>query len=104
LAADSVSEQVTVRAIPLSEEGERQVEQTTEDGAQLRINVRIPADPVPEEEPRDGLPPLGDALSNGWDLLSTAVNAVAVAAAFVLPFLWIPLLFVLALWRRRRGS
>ncbi len=105
VAVETLREEVSVQAVPLSEEGERLVEATVEDRAQLRITV--PAEQEPEPEPvveDEGLPPLRDALSNGWSVLTSVINAIAVAVAFVLPFLWIPLLFGLGLWWRRRRS
>lgn len=105
VAADSLREEITVQAVPLGEERQRLVESTVEDRAQLRITVPDQPEPQPEPvEEDEGLPPLGDALSNGWAVLTTVANALAVVVAFALPFLWIPLLFGLALWWRRRKT
>jgi len=100
IAAESLREEISVRAVPLSAEGERVVEATAGDRAQLRINV---PEPQPEPEPEDdGLPSLGDALANGWKVLTTTANAVAVAFAFMLPFIWVPLVLAAAVWSWRR--
>ncbi len=94
-------EPILVRVVPVGDNGERVVEETIE--VERLLSVTIREDPEPEPE-REGLPSLGDALSNGWTVLSTGVNALAVAVAFFLPLLWIPLLALLFVWWRRRRS
>jgi hypothetical protein len=88
-----------VRAIPIGDDGERAVEETIELERLLSVTIREEPDPEP-----DGLPSLSDALSAGWDVLATGTNALAVAVAFFLPLLWIPLVAGLFVWWRRRRS
>ena len=103
VAVDDVREEITVRAIPLDQDGRALIEKTTQDSDQLRINVAFEPEPQPDPEPEDdGLPPLRDALSNGWNVLTTGLNALAVAGAFVLPFLWLPVLLLIGSWWWRR--
>jgi hypothetical protein len=90
---------ITVRVIPVGDDGERAVEETIEVERLLSVTIRD----EPEPEP-DGLPSLGDALEAGWSVLSTGATALAVAVAFFLPLLWIPLLAGLFVWWRRRRS
>jgi hypothetical protein len=92
-------EPITVRAIPIGDDGERAVEETIEVERLLSVTIREEPDPEP-----DGLPSLSDALSAGWDVLATGTNALAVAVAFFLPLLWIPLVAGLFVWWRRRRS
>ncbi len=102
-ATESRREEIVVKAVPLSEEGARLVEQTVE--VRDPLNVTVAPEPEPEPEPEaEGLPSLGDSLAAGWKVLATGANALAVAVAFVLPLLWIPLLAGLFLWWRRRRT
>jgi len=103
IATDDVREEITVRAVPLDQNGQPLVEKTTQDSDQLRINIAFEPVDVPDAGPEDeGLPPLRDALSNGWNVLTTGLNALAVAGAFVLPFVWLPILLLLGSWWWRR--
>ena len=88
---------IIVRVKPVGDDGEPSVEETIEAERLLSVTIR-------EEPEPDGLPSLGEALAAGWDVLATGTNALAVALAFFLPLLWIPLLAGLFVWWRRRRS
>lgn len=99
-ADETLLEEITVRAVPLNEEGQPLAEQIVDRRQSLRVVI---AEEVPEpEEP--GLPSLRDALAAGWNVVTVGLNALAVAFAFLLPLLWIPAIGLLVLWWRRRRS
>jgi len=102
VAAESRKEEVVVQAVPLDESGARLEEELLESRRLLLVNIR--PDEIEFEPESEGLPSLGDALAAGWNLVTTAANGIAVAVAFAIPLLWIPLLLGLFVWwRRRRG-
>lgn len=90
----SVRTRTTVTATPVDDEGTVLTSRPEADTSTMQIRAVDPG----------GIPGFTEGLSASWDLLVRAGQATVLAAGWIIPFLWIPLLLGWLLWRRTRRS